>query len=215
MRSDGLAAHGLAALLALALGLWALGAAERPAPERTLALLLLLQAACIGLAPRLTGVRLALWPLLLCGWAVLGWVLLGGQLLRGPAASTLAFLALQLATLAAWQRLLGADDDARPARRAALLAAWVLLVAGPLWALPGPQWALRLSPLSHSALAAQIDWLHLDWFYRHLPLAGLPLEYPAWHAVLVGQSALALVAALALTLRRHRPPSNPDLESAP
>jgi hypothetical protein len=64
-------------------------------------------------------------------------------------------------------------------------------------------------------LAAQIDWLHLDWFYRHLPLAGLPLQYPALHAVLVGQSALALVAALALTLRRHRPPSNPDLESAP
>ena len=30
-------------------------------------------------------------------WAVLGWVLLGGQLLRGPAAFTLAFLALQLA----------------------------------------------------------------------------------------------------------------------
>jgi hypothetical protein len=143
MRSDGLAAHGLAALLALALGLWALGVAARPAPERTLALLLLLQAACIGLAPRLTGVRLALWPLLLCGWAVLGWVLPGGQLLRGPAASTLAFLALQLATLAAWQRLLGADDDARPARRAALLAAWVLLVASPLWALPSPQWALQ------------------------------------------------------------------------
>lgn len=208
----GLLPHALAALAALALGLWATGAAAASGPERLLALLLLTQAAAIGFAPPLSPWRLASWPVLGTGAAALAWLLQAGG---GVGWRCWLGLALQLLTLTAWQKLLRADEEGRPARRAAFLAGWTLLGAAPLWAAALPGWALSLSPISHSALAAQIDWLHLDWFYRHLPLAGLPLSYPQLNHVLVGQLALAGLALAALALRVRLPFLHPDLESAP
>jgi hypothetical protein len=58
---------------------------------------------------------------------------------------------------------------------------------------------VALSPLTHLAVAADVDYLRSDWFYRNAPFGGLRYEYPSLAAVAAGY---ALAGALAWAAAR-------------